>query len=177
MKERPILFSCQMVRAILNGRKTQTRRVIKPQPEPCGDGFLLPLRPMCPYGWKGDILWVRETFCPGSGIFDANSGEPKIIHYKASPVFRGFSLPDGTNWKPSIHMPRKFARIFLKITNVRIERVHEITGADLFAEGIKKGDGGFGAFENLWNSINEKRGYGWDTNPYVWVIDFEVIKP
>ena len=205
---KPIIFSTPMVQAILDGRKTQTRRIIKPQPpqfvdyfEKRGDGFkayMVPGEP-CDYPLvkpkyqPGDILWVRETWATVS------SG---IIEYKATYIepYTGSTEIDHIGkkitWQPSIHMPREAARIFLRVTNVRVERLQEISVQDAKDEGIKVHANGcadglaYGCyngddciknicqqpikhFQTLWDSINAKRGYGWDTNPWVWVVEFE----
>lgn len=207
--ERPILFSTEMVKAILAGWKTQTRRVIKPQPpedvteivgptvyEPAKVdryGELVPGEPVygvydkwgewgakCPYGQPGDILWVREAWCE-AGVFG--------YAYRATE-----DLPAGvrTGWRPAIHMPREAARLFLRVKNVRVERVQDITEEDAKAEGVefwdaelyRKSDGCFYSaselspvdrFHALWDRLNAKRGYGWQANPWVWVIEFEVM--
>jgi len=205
--EHPILFSGQMVRAILDGKKSQTRRVVKPQPvcnipgayfdkynggpqwnwwtkdnKVCNGHNIF----TCPYGKPGDQLWVRETWTPtqvcnsrGINIW-ADSGP---VYYKADPkdFQRNFS------WKPSIHMPRWASRITLEITDIRVERVQNISEDDAKKEGVN-----FGVvkcpsgemtlyarceFFSLWESINNKRGFGIGVNPYVWVIEFKRIKP
>ena len=173
MKEYPIIFSGPMVRAILDGRKTQTRRVIKPQPkgEFCRYGFHMPTQAIwtdltvvsCPYGQPGDLLWVRETF--------AAAGDQSWVEYRAdcdSKVIR---------WRPSIHMPRSASRLTLRITDVRVQRVQEISEEDARAEGTTGLAGAMTGFPYLWESINAKRGYGWNTNPWVWAISFERIMP
>lgn len=181
MRERPILFSAPMVRAILDGRKTQTRRAVKHTPllgypddwchhvgkrdfeHGVGD-----FRRFCAYGQPGDQLWVRETFATdGEGFF----------------AFRadGETYNDGLPWKPSIHMPRKASRIDLEITGIRVERLQEISYKDTIAEGPRpcgwgNDDGGVQRnFARLWDEIN---GPGsWDKNPWVWVIEFRRIRP
>lgn len=200
---KPILFNTEMVRAILDGRKTVTRRLIKPQPPKDGslfyDGFMdLKLAPkegnaifkrkqldgFCV--WKppyqlNDILYVRETFTQlykadnnGYGNFDdvrtyyLADGIPDIDLVDAD----GFLLDDQSQsikWKPSIHMPKKLARIFLKVTDVRVERLQGITDKD----GLKEGFNAYIEFAKAWEDIYETKGYGWDTNPWVWVITFE----
>ena len=204
MPEKPILFNADMVRAILEGRKTQTRRIMKPQPES---------RPMYCYAGSSrkdigkwhcdgkrytppchgdDILWVRETWCQ-------DDLTPEDIYYRANyhpteakELFGDIGLP----WRPSIHMPQEYARIFLKVTAVRVERLQDITEEEAKAEGCiayhdKTGDGKFDdvvefdltardAFAYLWNGTIKKQDlnrYGWDTNPWVWVIEFERVKP
>lgn len=198
MVERPIIFSAPMVTAILQGRKTQTRRVVKPQPEPVGDGgFMLPLRPACPYGWKGDRLWVRETF----RRYDR--AECACYDYCQCPphgtvLFRADDAWDEAKWSPSIHMPRVASRITLEITGVRIEQLHDISEQDAIAEGIERVGGEYScspwknylkgvltemnmhcsapsrSFQTLWESIH---GPGtWQENPWVWVIEFERVQ-
>lgn len=200
MTERPIIFSGPMVRAILEGRKTQTRRVIKPQPTewvndeshyvnpvPCvrNKRFsgLLDCIP-CPYGIPGEKLWVRESWA-----FKDKAGELIVPVYRAD----GEEVEDADGsrftprWIPSIHMTRKASRIDLEITRVRVERLQSIGTADLLAEGfeVQESDGeGWDAFcevqkrfETLWDTLNESRGYGWDADPWVWVIEFKRIKP
>lgn len=191
MKERPILFSTPMVQAILEGRKTQTRRVVKQKHLPFVEnllgGFLngkWNQRPL-PYGKKGDHLWVRETF---------TKIEPNILLYRADEMFDGMEAGDfGWSWKPSIFMPRAASRITLEVTNVRVERLQDISEADAVAEGIEKlGNillwtyknysdapknrqlSAVESYQTLWESIN---GAGsWNLNPWVWVVEFRRIK-
>jgi hypothetical protein len=197
VKERPILFSGEMVRAILDGNKIQTRRVIVPQPPSLTEGVIFNpsafapdygwyFRPYgghakCPYGQPGDRLWVRETWC---NIM--KDGLRPEIHYKADaerPYIEDYD-PSEWKWRPSIHMPRCASRINLLITNIRVERVQDISEEDAKAEGVVPtisealwNDPIFThlyrwPFALLWDAINEKRGYGWDVNPFVWVIEF-----
>jgi len=182
MKERPILFGGEMVRAILDGSKTQTRRVIKPQPDeawtmqgPCvinghyADGpCKSDLR--CPYGKSGDRLWVKETFMPLT----------KGFAYRADGLINE-KFP-GINWQPSIFMPRSASRIMLEIESIRVERVQDISEEDAIAEGCGYYDKPddfpllpLQDFCDLWDSINEKRGFGWKDNPWVWVIEFQAV--
>lgn len=179
MKERPILFSGPMVRAILNGTKTQTRRIVKPQPVHI-DGLGTVMNPSvitgnsCKHGKPGDTLWVRETWAHRALRVSGPEGY-------GCPVFRADDvdrrLPSGPynrvdRWRPSIHMPRWASRITLQITAVRVERLQDISEEDAIAEGVE-----FGAKESyrtLWDSIN---GAGaWDANPWVWVIEFKRVK-
>ena len=183
----PILFNTEMVRAILDGRKDATRRIVKgfiPDDAVWGytaftpkgyiscrgtfaDGygekfFKLPCEP-------GDILYVRETW----------KKAPNGYYYFES--WQRNDIADITKWKPSIHMPKEAARIWLKVTDVRVERLQEITEVQAQAEGCNSGllTGACtarGQFEDLWNSTIKKSDlerYGWDVNPYVWVIEFE----
>lgn len=199
MKERPILFSGEMVRAILDGRKTQTRRVVT-VPRGGGkrcvpwapyyieeDGRLLyqneageyhPMEGRCPYGAEGTKLWVRETFCrcETATCFKAGDGDHE-------------NCGDFKRWKPSIHMPRALSRLLLEVKAVRVERLQEITWEDAVAEGIEcpwphgqwAGMPGrkpiaLRKFSKLWDSINAKRGFSWVSNPFVWVVTFERIQ-
>lgn len=165
MKERPILFSAPMVRAILDGSKTQTRRIVKmktPKVRTLLDYSVdgLCVGP-CPQGNTGDRLWVRETF----GLL--GDEEQHVLHYRAT-----HPRAHVTGWTPSIHMPRRASRITLEITGVRVERLNDIGQFDAAAEGVIPDDEDFvGAFMALWESI---AGPGsWDANPWVWVIEFK----
>ena len=161
VKERPILFSGPMVRAIMDGRKTQTRRIVKPQP-PCacvyeingnqnkaiclaGPGADVPARPWfvppyvnkaqywvcCPYGTVGDRLWIRETWRP----IVSGTREGGFDYRANDPSASGVGF---TKWTPSIHMPRLASRITLEITSVRVERLNDISAEDAKAEGISR---------------------------------------
>jgi len=259
MKERPIIFNSEMVRAILDDRKTQTRRVVKPQPplmedvvnrtgskfstapatwsgRPddyviCGPSGvvceMMGVKNMfnfkCPYGKIGDRLWVRESIRKSKVVGPYGN----IIEYCADGAIDPWS---NWEWKrdvlPSIHMPFGFCRINLEVTEIRVERVQDITDKDAEAEGIVRvftqeqcdttvgiigtkpedhgwsnylwhghfgqhGDGnkqsddwhyqcsGYksarDSFSSLWEKINSKRGFGWDTNPWVWIVGFKRI--
>ena len=186
MKERPILFSGPMVRAILVGRKTMKRMVVKLRAGEIahegGDGSLHAVANttwgdcierviQCPYGVPGDLLWVRETWAEnidGDVVYRADNGVAE-------------SMID--RWRPSIFMPRWASRLTLRITSVRVERVQEIPEADARAEGFKdvvgkyaRGDEARIWFAELWDIINAARGFGWDANPWVWVVGFEVVQ-
>lgn len=176
MNERPIIFSGEMVRAILDGRKTQTRRVVKGADVWVDEGQT-PIK--CPYGKPGDLLWVRETFK------EFDDGD---MYYKADYNYTPIHADDEEpiKWTPSIYMPRSASRITLRVKDVRVERVQEITGRDACKEGIQfrginsgppiKGNlykENIQHFRALWDSINAKRGYGWDKKPWVWVVEFE----
>lgn len=189
MKQRPILFSGAMVRAILEGRKTQTRRVIR-GPEKYSRihecGFC------CPHGVTGDRLWVREQF---SGTYAWNAIPPSGWGWDNTEVpiwyWADGNPPDGdwTRPKPSIHMPRRYSRITLEITDVRVQRLQDISEEDAIAEGLRyrpaidawtSGDDNWPTFVDprrsyagLWNHIN---GAGsWDANPLVWAITFKRV--
>lgn len=251
MKERPILFTGEMVKAILEGRKTQTRRVqpltaktvlcaaqrkigfefnaelarrdypVKGMPrlcvpvrhpketwiklEDCGCEILY-----CPYGGPGDMLWVRETW----SVADHDFGTPPtawLIDYKATDTCEWQNPPKGTlplwaerigtagidfdpKCRPSIFMPRWASRITLQILSVRVERVQEISEEDAKAEGSYLGRCDCSLMKNytemftltwchihgqefktLWDSINSKRGFGWEKNPWCWVVEFKRI--
>lgn len=172
MNFKPILFSTPMVQAILDGRKTQTRRVIKPQPLDvvtyADQRVWYPEVIKCPYE-VGDILWVRETF--------TNSEEYPFIFYKAD------ADDVSIKWKPSIFMPKSACRLFLQVKSVRVERLQDITEEDAIAEGAKHGRfyglGQIGGsiregFFELWETINRKGSV--NKNPWVWVIEFEKIE-
>jgi hypothetical protein len=180
-KERPIIFSTPMVQAILQGRKTQTRRVVK---------FLMPNDEFqslnqekskahfydtenddhrylnCPYGQPGDLLWVRETW--------AKNEQDGVIDFRADYA----SQEHFYGWKPSIHMPKDAARIWLKLTEVRVERLHDISEIDAAREGLLNStiDADRTAklwFYNLWKSIHGPGSL--EKNPWVWVLSFEVV--
>ncbi|MEL5403214.1 hypothetical protein PTQ96_11025 [Serratia ureilytica] len=166
MKERPVIFNGEMVRAILDGRKTQTRRVMKPQPEPCYRGghwwpsnmfkTMLHIEEQmqngaggwgglagdaCPFGAVGGRLWVRETFMDltGTGI-EATTGKFEGFAYRADTPAGSYGdevrKEYGLKWTPSLHMPRKACRILLEITAVRVERLNDISEEDAKAEGV-----------------------------------------
>ena len=205
MAIKPILFNTEMVRAILDGRKTCTRRLVKPQPD---EKHTYPLgfvtdstekKEMGCFGFgigeyggsikyvktpyqPGDTLYVRETWC---GLPVNEAGHMRghtTYYYKADGELR----PKGWRgtWHPSIHMPKEAARIWLKVTEVRVERLQEITPQGAWKEGARCSclhpvpdcAGNKTAFVNIWNSTIKKADldrYGWDANPWVWVIEFE----
>lgn len=216
MTDRPILFSGPMVRAILDGRKTQTRRVLKPQPFPVGGPFYQPHPVMSPrerhsvslqwfianfqnVPWAvGDRLWVCEAYRVHHRFDHVKPSEIQAIEgdvfYQANdpviPVHLG-------KLRPSLFMPRWASRLTLTVTDVRVQRVQEMSEDDAWAEGCKPGDpddngnpfpaeephpvGGFVGWEcardwfaDLWDSLNEPRGYGWEANPWVVAITFDV---
>lgn len=205
MKERPIIFSAPMVRAILEGRKTQTRRIVKPHPEDgmkfggwitdstvsrnIGTAFFFhgesPVfaqknhHAKCPYGEPGDRLWVRESFrLYDSSIECACYDYCSCASYDKKPIYRADSQCDDDNkWKPSIYIPRWASRINLIVKSVRVERLQEITEDDAIAEGEVAITGmdlsARDMYSALWDDLNEKRA-PWDSNPWVWVIEFEV---
>lgn len=195
---KPILFNTDMVRAILDGRKTVTRRVVKPHFRPGETGWQVitekhsgkyvrieyldewenetrymsePFRP-------GDILYVRETWCDPSG-----TGWPYIykadlpMHWDGEETENGLPVDlreEDFIWRPSIHMPKDAARIFLRVTDVRVERLREISALSAMDEGVTD----WNDFVKLWNSTIKHADlplYGWSANPWVWVIEFERI--
>ncbi len=177
MAEKPILFSGEMVKAVLAGRKTQTRRVVKPQPNPADWQRITPEGWRCPYGSPGGTLWVREAF------WECNDNNNDRHHYVADGPAPTTERRHYRK-RPSIFMPRTLSRINLLVTDVRVERVQEITPEDIVAEGAWRAEHSvdedcsqaYEAWQDLWDSINAKRGFGWDTNPWVWVVDFERAK-
>lgn len=212
MRERPILFGTKMVQAILDGRKTCTRRIVKPQPktrlcythagggcrtwgypspfayEIWGEGYKLPdditkedlaKRWKPPY-YSHDILYVRETW---GEIRNADGSHKKYV-YKASDQYPFGKSGDiiKFKWKPSIHMPKEAARIWLQVTEMRVGRLQDITEAGAINEGCindieyAKGKSARNHFVDMWNNTIKKSDidiYGWDADPYVWVIEFE----
>ncbi len=201
VKERPILFSGPMVRAIREGRKTQTRRIVKPQPQfefhrvpfvRAHDIGESPQTINCPYGQPRDWLWVKETWRTTDSldhVKPSNIRPGAQIEYKAGGHnvngFQGHPLTGMGKWRPSIFMSKWMSRVILEIVSVRVERLKDISGSDCCAEGCKGGNGSipgyaFSAtprehYRHVWESIN---GVGsWATNPYVWVIEFKEVKP
>ena len=180
MKEQPIIFSGSMVKAILDGRKTQTRRVIKPQPTMMDDDRRrLSVLSDCPYR-SGDHLWVRETW-----ICEGKDQPGQGLHYRANAceADEKWFKEENWKWRSSIHMPRWASRLTIEVMKIRVERVQDITEEDAEAEGIIGDTGGdFGdreyiiPFADLWDSLNAKRGYSWKSNPLVWVIEFRKIE-
>lgn len=205
IKERPILFNGDMVRAILDGRKTVTRREVKKRPalDCLAAGFepaflTLPGNAdLCPYGQAGERLWVRETWAR------VGNTEPGYLTYKAT--YPACLPPDlenvpinlrdiGERWCPSIHMFRKDSRILLEITNVRVERLQNISDAEIEREGIDldaladgqdrydmchagSGADGRPTLQSAWRHLWESTGGDWDANPWVWVIEFKKVTP
>lgn len=202
MKERPVLFNGDMVRAILDGRKTQTRRVLANQPTTHYDGFtfeagkhyphivrggmtLLSSEGFgCPFGQVGDRLWVRETFMDltGTGI-EAITGQFEGYAYRADTTPHGDEVRKEykLKWIPSLHMPRKACRLVLEITGVRVERLNDISNDDAKAEGYpaeREADGGscdpWLWFRDLWDGIYPEQTF--KDNPWVWVIEFRRVE-
>lgn len=201
VSEKPLLCNAEMVRAILDGIKTNTRRPMEPQPddklevlEGCDDFMLGGTHSKkrsvwrCPFGKKGDRLWVRETWAPIS-TFDPSPETGAIYRADNHPSQKAIPV----KWTPSIHMPRWASRINLEITDVRVERVQEISEEDAIAEGTDFGVDAFGkrfvppidktglsthkpckeSFKALWESIYGKS--SWRLNPWVWVVAFKKV--
>lgn len=194
---KPILFNTDMVRAILERRKTVTRRPIKPQPagelrrmgeDSCYPGYFAAAgedRVYRPPYMVGDVLYVRETWSTsdGSYLYRAWPGEGM------EPENQDWAMREmGLKWRPSIHMPREAARIFLRVTDVRVERLQEITSQQIDAEGCceyacdattgKPAPSGPSWFRIMWDKTIKPvylSSYGWEANPWVWVIAFERI--
>lgn len=241
VKERPIIFSGEMVKAILDGKKTMTRRAVKTQPrDECTEiatsacfghveyrstsedrqtqSILAKIK--CPYGKIGDRLWVRETWIQGydDPLIESEGDDENAVSiiYKADgkEEYRTCSAETAENWgdfsadsemvgfKSPIHMPRWASRILLEITDIRVERLNDISEADALKEGIRnynfemedspdtyvgythlqKDDGKSTlyktpaiAFERLWDTLNAKKGNPWSSNPWVWVVEFKVV--
>jgi (2Fe-2S) ferredoxin len=199
MKAVPMIFNTEMVKALLDGRKTVTRRPMKPQPTDSGSGYMWwpskNLQTMvnldkakgdlywdglasdiCPIASVGDLIYVRETFC-----HQPCGNAPELTVYKSGypsnllERYESVMNEEDIRWTPSIHMPRWASRLTLKVTDVRLERVQDITKEQAQAEGVQPTGCTKGywetAYQRIWNSI-----YGnWEQNPYVWVIEFEVI--
>jgi hypothetical protein len=233
MTERPILFNAKMVRAVLDGRKTQTRRVVKPQPETYNgkpvhdqgrlhnsgwlydgqffidDGQMMDHLFHEVYGRKGspyggvyadgtaDSMWVRETHT-WITLADNDPWRERATAdgclkrhpdgYDVAMIYRADGDEIGSNWRPSIFMPRWGSRITLDLVDVRIERLQDISEADAIAEGVAHNwlaatdddppcYSAVDSCRTLWDSINSKRGYGWDINPWVWVVEFDPYTP
>lgn len=204
MNERPIIFSGRMIEAILDGMKTETRRIVKPQPEagkPWKHGWTvdpdwvdLPSA-FCPFGVPGDRLYVRESFgyvwpeeCDDGLIYDGENwehGRPitreecDVVFRATDPDFAWFDFdtgePTSKHWKPSIHMPKSRARIWLEITAVQIARLQTLGFYAARAEGFRDALPVW-AFHEYWDGLNADRGFKWDSDPFVWVIEFQKVK-
>lgn len=206
---KPILFNTEMVRAILDGNKTVTRRIVKPRYRDDESGFQVITnahagefirvekvdenecgifadgteRTVSPPFDICDILWVRETWCD-RWLPDGYLKGADRYGYKAdsNPTFGYWGKSNETQsdcfekWRPSIHMPKQAARIFLRVTGVRAERLQDISEEQIAKEGVVVGLQHQNYFMDLWNSTIKKQDidrYGWDANPWVWVIEFE----
>lgn len=218
---RPILFNAEMVRAILAGRKTQSRRPISPQPAipaarfvpyNLAKGLWLPETNSgksglsadwrtikCPHGVRGDRLWVRETWGFSAELPASTRSEMDWLTFRDLRGYRADDPAGNWCWRPSIHMPRWASRITLEITDVRVQRLQEISDDDAVAEGVEEtgrelriagrlrmewrsyGRGttctsAQASFSTLWDSIYAPRGLSWLANPWVWVLTFQRIE-
>jgi hypothetical protein len=202
LKERPIIFSGPMVRAILEGRKTQTRRVLAkqptspatiftgipeigslhqfwaiwPSPTPDENGHHPDDACKFPYGFVGDRLWVRETWQYADHA--VTNGDPCFVYRATDP---DWETMEGWSWRSPIHMPRRASRITLEIIGVRVERLQDISEDDAIAElGGKAHPNGVvntvGHFQEKWDEINGKS-HPWESNPWVWAIEFKKVNP
>lgn len=205
MKERPILFSGAMVRAILDGSKTQTRRIVKHEslitknadgtPKKAypkwhaGQCGVLDHGPVhwnigghavkCPYGRPGDRLWVRETFA-----LTGDNASPIVHPIHGGAAWRATDHAKGFKWKPSIHMPRWASRITLEIVSVRVERLQDISDIDAYQEGVlparphgKEDQYLATPREGFAQLWQSINGPGsWDANPFVWVVEFRRLE-
>jgi hypothetical protein len=186
-----------MVLAILDGRKSMTRRVVKGSFPIDKEGLDLPPHkhsdgtfayhfqthvddyvehPIKPRYQTGDILWVRETFNDDETADVLYAADQDFVDYGCKDIDDRTIFESNVKWRPSIFMPREAARIFLRVTDVRVERVQDISYDDCLLEGMH--DYGtevdtLAAFQDLWESLNAKRGYSWASNTWVWVISFE----
>lgn len=200
MKERPIFMKGELVRALLDGSKTQTRRIVKPQPYDltymAEEGVRRNFATLCPYGQPGDRLWGRETWRGVVKISPPHAVMPEYGVARYVPdqehceriEYAATQERDGEPWRPSIHMPRWASRILLEIVSVRVEQLKDISESDARAEGVIIEEchmngycaGEFlppavRAFRDLWQSLN---GAGnWEANPFVWAIEFKRVTP
>lgn len=196
IKERSIIFSAPMVSAILDGKKTQTRRIAKSigivpgiGPVCNGSDNIRDWPQFCQYGKPGDMLWVRETYCKHGALISYKADDDWIAEYRKS---SDFNVIDNPKWEPSIYMPRIASRITLEITDIRVEQLQDISEEDALAEGVNICAPYVGVdcegnviesdiiswmpsdyYRELWESINGKG--SWDLNPWVWVIQFKRI--
>lgn len=199
VREGPVLMSGPMVRATMEDRKTRTRRVVTNKTALQWldeDGFTPsfvadPGNFLSPYGYAGDYLWVRERHClVADGVLGVIPG---VVYHSDQEYRKLETLPDGVTvynrekpdvwkWRPSIHMRREWSRTTLEITELRIERLQDMPPQDFEAEGCVSDytmcelEARYSSlrsqFRTLWDSLNADRGYGWDSNPWVWVIGF-----
>lgn len=237
MADRPILFSGPMVRALLAGRKTQTRRVLKiDTPTDADEVFYWPregrAKVVARYGdnvaeegiWArkastnldhdgdnhwgelangyirylgrsrievGDRLWVRETWASLDRLTHNDPGTQALANNGFYAACQGTVEGEITRWTPAIHMPRRASRLTLAVTDVRVERLQDISEEDARAEGVESDSDGWrdyqmphtqccgsarDSYRSLWNSLNADRGYGWDANPWVVAVTFTVGK-
>jgi hypothetical protein len=165
IRERPISFTAAMARAILEGRKTQTRRVIRPADEEAP----------CSLGARGDLLWVREPWGYAAQFFDAEAHPSGQVVYAADGRAPGVR----SAWRPPTYMPRTCSRLRLEIVSVECQSLQQMTAADARAEGYLEGETLWidprQWFAQLWDRLYAEQGFGWHTNPRVWVITFRTL--
>ena len=188
---KPILFNTEMVSAIRDGKKTVMRRVVKKLTKrlTTGENALVLAAAACSPYQPGDILYVRETWCDNVD-YDLYPFETERFLYRADRTEKELPAPEWFyGWRPSIHMPREAARIFLRVTDVYLGKLWDIDGAGVLSEGVDNGSSNpkMGkrwenmqrmAFSEIWNRTlppKDRDRYGWDANPWVWVIEFERI--
>lgn len=192
MNFKPILFSTEMVKAILSGSKVQTRRVVKEEHAPVkiskDNQYAMPLDRLlsCPYGQVGDVLWVRENYLKPPKVITSKMLKDGADTWPSFDYQADCELGDveqykewGWKMKPSIHMPKSACRLFLEIKEIRVERLQDISRGDCMDEGcpfpnIAKQTNPKEWFENLWKKINGEE--SWSSNPWVWVIEFEKME-
>ena len=198
MAIKPILFNTEMVRAIMDGRKSCTRRMVKPQPNEKHTyplGFVTDSTEKKEVGcfgfgineYSGSIQYTKPQYQPGDILYVRETwGHPISLNSDKQYVFRADKIAesgfknDSHIWHPSIHMPKKAARIWLNVTNVRVERLQDITEDGAEAEGCFDYTSTALGFPDVWDSTIKKSDidrYGWDANPWVWVIEFERCEP
>lgn len=194
MTIKPILFNTEMVRAIIDGRKSCTRRMVKPQPNEKHTyplGFVTDSTEKKEVGcfgfdineYSGSIQYAKPQYQPGDILYVRETwGHPISLNSNKQYVFRADKIAesgfknDSHIWHPSIHMPKEAARIWLKVTDVRVERLQDMTDDDAKAEGCFDYTSTALGFPDVWDSTIKKSDlghYGWDANPWVWVIEFE----
>ena len=199
MAIKPILFnkqiSTEMVRAILDGRKSCTRRLVKPQPDEKHTfplGFVTDSTEKKEVGcfgfgineYGGSIQYAKPPYQPGDILYVRETWKKAPNGYYYYEDWQRNDIADVTKWHPSIHMPKEAARIWLKVTDVRVERLQDMDKMDAVKEGIDTRlcinlNHALAKFKKLWNSTIKKSDldrYGWDANPYVWVIEFDLCE-
>lgn len=188
MKERGLIFTRESIPGLQSGAKTQSRRVVRPQPGPTRlldhNGTLVEVTDRgfarwleesrqrtlrCPYGVPGDLIWVKEAF--------ALLGKQTIYRADKLSQTEGYShvIRNGGRWKSPRFMPKVAARIWLELTGVRVERLQNIRAGDVIREGFFDQEGlgrSKAAFSAIWDELNAKRGFPWESNPWVWVLEF-----
>jgi hypothetical protein len=182
MRERSILFARDMVLALRAGQKTQTRRLITPQPDGVHQIDGQPIRVThgsrelrFPFGAVGDRLWVREKWGYLRQFLEPGAKPEGPLVYAADGTPAGARA---SPWKPSLHMPRGASRMMLEVTGGRAERLQQITAEDARAEGCPATlwSDPMAWFAEYWTRFHAERGYGWDANPWTWVVTFRIVR-